>query len=201
MRAAEHLRPDVAEARATFFETALAGVPLSDVVVVDESYATTQMTRLRGRAARGVRVVGRVPQGHWKLLTILAAVTAHGVLAAATVDAATDADVFMTFVRCALVPALRPGQVVVMDNLAAHKVAGVRRLIEAAGCRLVFLPPYSPDFSPIEQMWSKLKQALRTTGARAVAALGEAIDAALATITAADCQGYFRHCGYTLHLK
>jgi transposase len=199
--ASEQLRPDVAAARAEFFASRLAGVPLSDVVVVDESYATTQMARLRGRAERGVRVVGRVPHGHWKLLTILAAVTVHGVLAAATVDAATDADVFMTFVRCALVPALRPGQVVVMDNLAAHKVAGVRRLIEAAGCRLVYLPPYSPDFSPIEAMWSKLKQALRTTGARAVAALGEAIDAALATITAADCEGYFRHCGYTLHLK
>ena len=98
-------------------------------------------------------------------------------------------------------PALRPGQVVVMDNLAAHKVVGVRRLIEAAGCRLVYLPPYSPDLSPIEPAWSKLKQALRTTGARAVAALGQAIDAALATITAADCQGYFHHCGYTLHLK
>lgn len=201
MSASEQLRPDVAAARAEFFATRLAGVALSDVVVVDESYATTQMTRLRGRGPRGVRVVGRVPQGHWKLLTILAAVTVHGVLAAATVDAATDAEVFMTFVRCALVPALRPGQVVVMDNLAAHKVAGVRRLIEAAGCRLVYLPPYSPDLSPIEQAWSKLKQAPRTTGARAVAALGEAIDAALATITAADCQGYFRHCGYTLHLK
>jgi transposase len=128
-------------------------------------------------------------------------VTVHGVLAAATVDAATDADVFMTFVRAALVPALRPGQVVVMDNLAAHKVAGVRDLIEAAGCRLVYLPPYSPDLSPIEPMWSKLKQALRTTGARAAAALDEAVGSALATITAADCLGYFRHCGYTLHLK
>jgi transposase len=199
--AGEQLRPDVAEARAEFFATRLAGVRLCDVVVVDESYATTQMTRLRGRGPRGVRVVGRVPHGHWKLLTILAAVTVHGALAAATTDATTDAEVFMTFVREVLVPALRPGQVVVMDNLAAHKVAAVRALVEAAGCRLVYLPPYSPDLSPIEPMWSKLKQALRTTGARAVEALGEAIDAALATITAADCEGYFRHCGYTLHLK
>jgi transposase len=207
--ASEQLRPDVAGARDAFFASQLAGVASSDVVVVDESYATTQMARLRGRGPRGVRVVGRVPQGHgstelaevWKLLTILAAVTVHGVLAAATVDAATDGDVFTTFVREVLVPALRPGRVVVMDNLAAHKVAGVRRLVEAAGCRLVYLPPYSPDLSPIEPMWSKLKQALRTAGARAAAALGEAIDAALLTITAADCEGYFRHCGYTLHLK
>ena len=201
MRASEQLRPDVAAARDSFFASQLAGVALSDVVVVDESYATTQMTRLRGRAERGVRVVGRVPHGHWKLLTILAAVTTRGVLAAATVDAATDADVFTMFVREVLVPALRPGQVVVMDNLAAHKVAAVRRLIEAAGCRLVFLPPYSPDFSPIEPAWSKFKQALRTIAARAVAALDEAVGVALSTITAADCEGYFRHCGYTLHLK
>jgi len=191
----------VAAARAEFFATALAGVALSDVVVVDESYATTQMTRLRGRGRRGVRVVGRVPHGHWKLLTILAAVTVHGVLAAATTDAATDAGVFLTFAAEALAPALRPGQVVVMDNLAAHHVARVRELVEAAGCRLVYLPPYSPDLSPIEPMWSKLKQALRSTGARAVAALDEAVGAALATITPADCLGYFRHCGYTLHLK
>ena len=99
MRASEQLRPDVAAARDSFFATQLAGVALSDVVVVDESYATTQMTRLRGRGPRGVRVVGRVPHGHWKLLTILAAVTVHGVLAAATTDATTDAEVFMTFVR------------------------------------------------------------------------------------------------------
>ena len=201
MRASEQLRPDVVDARASFFAGRLAGVALSDVVVVDESYATTQMTRPRGRAARGVRVVGRVPHGHWKLLTILAAVTVHGVLAAATTDAATDTDVFLAFVAEALVPALRPGRVVVMDNLAAHHVARVRELVEAAGCRLVYLPPYSPDLSPIEPMWSKLKQALRSTGARAVAALDEAIGAALATITAGDCHGYFRHCGYTLHLK
>jgi transposase len=201
VRATEQLRPDVAEARASFFAAQLAGVALSDVVVVDESYATTQLTRLRGRAPRGVRVVGRVPHGHWKLLTILAAVTTRGVLTAATTDAATDADVFMTFVDQALVPALRPGRVVVMDNLAAHHVAAVHHAIEAAGCRLVYLPPYSPDLSPIEPMWSKLKQALRSAGARAVAALGDAVADAFTTITASDCEGYFRHCGYTLHLK
>jgi transposase len=186
--------------RESFFEE-LEHVPLRDVVVLDESYATTQFTRLRGRAARGVRLVDRVPHGHWKLLTVLAAITTQGVVAAATVDAATDGDVFRTFVRDALVPALRRGQVVVMDNLAAHKVAGVREMIERAGCRPVYLPPYSPDFSPIENMWSKLKQALRSRAARAVDALSEAVGAALATITTSDCSGYFRHCGYTLHLK
>jgi transposase len=186
--------------RETFFDE-LRGVPLRDVVVLDESYATTQFTRLRGRAARGARVVERVPHGHWRLLTVLAAVTVEGVAAAATVDAATDGEVFRTFVREALAPALRPGQVVVMDNLAAHKVAGVREAVEAAGCRLVYLPPYSPDFSPIEPAWSKFKQALRSAAARTAGQLGEAVAAALNTITGADCLGYFRHCGYTLRLR
>lgn len=166
--------------------------------MLDESYATTTFTRLYGRSPRGVRLVGRVPHGHWKLLTIIAAMTTDGVLAAASIDASTDGDVFRSFVRDALVPALRRGQVVVMDNLAAHKVAGIRTAIEAAGCRVIYLPPYSPDLSPIEPMWSKVKQTLRTIGARTVDTLGDAIAAALNTITPADCRGYFRHCGYTL---
>ena len=186
--------------RLVFFER-VKDVPLRDIVVLDESYATTQFTRLRGRATRGLRLVDRVPHGHWKLLTILTAIGVEGVVTAASVDAATDADVFRTFVNEALVPALRPGQVVIMDNLAAHKVAGVREAIERAGCRLLYLPPYSPDFSPIEPMWSKLKQALRSTAARTVSELIEAIGVAFTTINTSDCLGYFRHCGYTLHLK
>ena len=173
-------------------------MPLRDVVVLDESYATTAFTRLRGRSRRGERLVAHVPHGHWKLLTILAAIDVEGVVAAATIDAPTDGDVFRAFVDGALVPRLRRGQVVVMDNLAAHKVAGVRASIEAAGCRLVYLPPYSPDLSPIEAMWSKLKQSLRSRGARAVASLIGAVGDALATITPGDCLGFFRHCGYTL---
>lgn len=176
-------------------------MPLRDVVVLDESYVTTQFTRLRGRARRGTRLVERVPHGHWKVLTILAAVTVEGVLTAASVAAATDAEVFRAFIHDALVPSLRPGQVVVMDNLAAHKVAGVREAIERAGCRLLYLPPYSPDLSPIENMWSKLKQSLRTTAARTVPGLTDAIGQAFETIQATDCVGYFRHCGYTLRLK
>lgn len=186
--------------REVFFEQ-LKDVPLSEIVVLDESYATTQFTRLRGRSTRGVRLVGRVPHGHWKLLTILAAITVEGVLAAAAVDATTDAELFRAFVDDVLVPTLRPGQVVVMDNLAAHKVSGVRTSIERAGCRLIYLPPYSPDFSPIENMWSKLKQGLRSTGARTVDTLINAIGVAFTSITAGDCLGFFRHCGYTLPMK
>ena len=192
----------MAERRASFFADEIKGVPLKDVVVLDESYATTKMTRLRGRAARGVRLVSHVPHGHWKLLTVIGAITAvGGVLASMTVDAATDAEVFGAFVEQVLVPALRPGMVVVMDNLAAHKVAWVVASIEAAGCRVAFLPPYSPDYSPIEPMWSKVKQLLRTAGARTVAELEDAVGEALKAVTIEDCRGYFEHCGYTLHTK
>jgi transposase len=200
VKASEQLRPDVLAAREVFFEQ-IKDVPLKDIIVLDESYATTQFTRLRGRSRRGVRLLARVPHGHWKLLTILAAIGIEGVVTAATVDAPTDADVFATFITDALVPALRPGQVVVMDNLAAHKISRIRQTIEAAQCRLVYLPPYSPDFSPIEPMWSKLKQMLRSIAARTVGELTQAIDAAFRTISSSDCLGYFTHCGYTLPLK
>jgi transposase len=197
LAAGEQRRPDVQAEREVFFEQ-FKDVRLSNVVVLDESYATTKFTRLYGRFVRGARLVGRVPHGHWKLLTIIAAMTVEGVVAAASIDASTDADVFRSFVTDALVPALRPGQVVVTDKLAAHKVASIRAAIEAASCRVLYLPPYSPDFSPIEPMWSKVKQTLRTISARTVGTLGDAISTALQAITPSDCQGYFRHCGYTL---
>jgi transposase len=199
--ASEQQRPDVALARENFFAEQLRDVPLKDVVVLDESYATTQFTRLRGRCPRERRLIAAVPHGHWKTLTMLAAITVEGVLAAASIDAATDGDVFTLFVQEALVPTLRPGMVVVMDNLAAHKVAAIRRSIEAAGCRLVYLPPYSPDYSPIENIWSKAKQLLRSTAARAVPALSDAITTALAAITPQDCYNCFEACGYTLCLR
>lgn len=199
--ASEQQRPDVALARANFFAGQLKDVPLNDVVVIDESYATTQFTRLRGRCPRSERLVARVPNGHWKTVTMLAAITIEGVLAAASIDAATDGEVFLCFVRDVLVPTLRPGMVVVMDNLSAHKMAAVGRAIEAARCRLVYLPPYSPDYSPIENIWSKAKQVMRTIAARLISDLGEAITAAFATITPSDCRGCFEACGYTLHLK
>lgn len=167
---------------------------------MDESYATTTFTRLRGRCHRTKRLKAAVPGGHWKRLTLLAAITVSGVLCGSTIDASTDGDVFRTFVSSVLVPSLRPGMVVVMDNLSSHKVAGVREAIEAAGCRLVYLPPYSPDLSPIEPIWAKVKQALRTRGAREVESLDLAVGDALNTITASDCLGCFHHCGYTLHL-
>lgn len=190
----------MAAAREVFFEQ-IKDVPLQDIVVLDESYATTKFTRLRGRARRGVRLRSSVPHGHWKLLTIIAAMTLRGVQASMTIDAATDTDVFGAFVEQVLVPTLRPGQVVIMDNLAAHKVRWIVEMIEHVGCRVVFLPPYSPDFSPIEPMWSKVKQLLRTAAARTVDTLQVAVGTALSAITDSDCRGYFRHCGYTLQMK
>ena len=130
------------------------------------------MTRARGRAPRGERVEGAVPNGHWSTLTMIGALRLDGLAAAATVDAATDGPIFRSFVTDALVPALRHGDVVVWDGLTPHKAAGVAEAVESAGARLLPLPPYSPDFSPIEPMWSKVKQDLRSAEARTPEALG-----------------------------
>jgi transposase len=201
LTASEQWRPDVQEARANFFAGQLKDVPLGDVVVLDESYATTTFTRPRGRCPAHLRLRQRVPGGHWKRLTILGAISVGGVVAAATTDSATDADAFRVFVNDFLIPALRPGMVVVMDNLAAHKVVGVAAALEAVGCRAVYLPPYSPDMSPIEPIWSKAKSVIKSLEARTVDDLEAAVTLALEQITAQDCQNCFSDCGYPLYLK
>jgi len=167
--------------------------------VIDESGVTTAMTRTRGRAPRGVRVHGAVPGGHWKVTSVIGAIRggdAGRVTAAMTVGGATDADVFRAFVEKVLIPELRPGDLVVMDNLSSHKAAGVREAIESAGATLRYLPPYSPDLSPIEKCWSKVKASLRSAAARTADALDGAIAAALRSVTPSDAAGWFRHCGY-----
>ena len=172
------------------------GIASDDLVFIDECGATTQMIRSCGRCPIGQRLVASVPQGHWKVLTTIAALTTRGILTAVTIDAATDAQLFRAFVADALVPALRPGQVVVMDNLSSHKAAGVKEAIEAAGCRVLYLPPYSPDLNPIENAFSKIKACLKKLAARTVETLGEALQEAVATITQSDAHGFFRHAGY-----
>jgi transposase len=147
-------------------------------VFLDESGAQTSMTRTRGRAPRGQRVVAKVPGGHWKIVTMIGAVRISGPFATASIVGATDSDVFRTYVREVLTPQLRPGDVVVMDNLAPHKAAGVREAIAAIGAELRYLPPYSPDFNPIENMWSKVKGRLRSLATRTVESLHDAIGAA-----------------------
>lgn len=154
------------------------------------------MTRLFGRAPRGVRVVEAVPTGHWQTSTLVAAVRCQGVLAPVLLDGAMNGATFAGYVQRVLVPQLQPGDVVVLDNLAAHKVVGAREAIAAAGARLLFLPPYSPDLNPIEPVWSKVKAWLRKAAARTWAALVDAVADALRAVTPTDCQGCFAHCGY-----
>jgi transposase len=174
----------------------LSGIDPARLRFVDESGATTAMTRTHGRAAAGERVVGAVPGGHWKVTSVIAAIGVTGVTAAASVGQAVDADMFRAYVDYVLVPTLSAGDVVVMDNLSSHKVAGVREAIESAGARLVYLPPYSPDLNPIEKAWSKVKKLLRDAAARTQEALDAAITAALAAVTEDDAKAYFESCGY-----
>lgn len=171
-------------------------MPPDKLVFVDERGARTNMTRLYGWGPVGERVADPVPHGRWKTCTMLAAVRLTGPLAAVTIDAAVNACAFLVWTREVLVPCLSPGDVVVMDNLPAHKAPGVAEAIEAAGATLRYLPPYSPDYNPIENMWSKVKKRLRAAAARIFNTLGNAIDLALAAVTPEDCRGYFDHCGY-----
>jgi transposase len=165
-------------------------------VFLDESGATTEMTRRYGRAPRGERIGEATPAGHWRTLTLLGALTVQGVLASMTVESPTDGDVFRAFLEQALCPRLQSGQVVILDNLGAHKVAGVRELVEARGARLVYLPPYSPDLNPIEQAWSKIKQQLRSAKARVLEVLEQAAGEAISLITPENAVAWFHHCGY-----
>lgn len=150
------------------------------------------MTRRYARAPRGVRVHESTPEGNWKILTILGAMSLRGMIATMTIEAATDADIFLAYLDQILCPALRPGDVVVMDNLSSHKVAGVRERIEVAGAELLYLPPYSPDLNPIEKAWAKLKQRLRTAKARTAEALEQAIAELLPAIRPQDAEAWFR---------
>jgi len=195
--ASEQDRPDVKAQRDAWFEQ-FAAVRVSDLVFVDEFGATTQMQRTHGRAAPGERVISTVPHGHYQAVSTVAAMTVAGIVAAATFTGATDTDLFVAFVRDELAPTLRTGHVVVMDNLAPHKYATVRTLIEGAGARLILLPPYSPDFNPIEQAISKIKTVLRKLARRDVPALFEAIGEALRTITPTDALHFMLYRGYTL---
>ena len=150
------------------------------------------MTRLYGRRVGGRRIHESTPGGHWKILTILAAMRLGGVSAAMTIEEAADADIFLGYVEQVLCPTLAIGDVVVMDNLSSHKVTGVRELIQARGAEVLYLPPYSPDLNPIEKAWAKIKQYLRSTRARSKQNLDQAITEALALITADNAQAWFR---------
>lgn len=176
----------------------MAGIDPARFVFLDETSTPLSLTPLRSRAPRGQRAVGHVPRGKRPHITWLATLTRAGIGASVVVPGAVDRQVFDVFVERLLVPSLRPGQIVVLDNLKVHDSAPARRLIEAAGCYLVFLPTYSPDMNPIEQAFAKIKQALRRIGPRSwetvVAAIGEALD----TVTAADARAFFADAGFSL---
>ena len=158
------------------------------------------MTRLRGRSKRGERLIDTSPHGHRKTSTLIAALGVGGVRCSTLVDGAVNADVFEAFVEQVLVPELRPGDVVVMDNLASHKRTRTRELVESAGADLLFLPPYSPDLNPIEMVFSKIKQRLRSLACRTVEKLWRSMQSVLDEVTATDAANCFRHRGYTLQM-
>jgi transposase len=168
----------------------------SRLVFIDETWTRTNMAPLRGWAARGERLKASVPHGHWKTMTFLAALRHDRVEAPWLLDGPIDGESFRTYVERVLVPTLRPGDIVIMDNLGSHKGAAIRRAIRGAGARLFFLPKYSPDLNPIEQLFAKLKHWLRKAAARTRDAVCDAIGRILETVTASECINYFIEAGY-----
>lgn len=163
---------------------------------IDECGTSTKMARMYGRAARGERCRAPVPHGHWKTTTFVGALRLSGMTAPMTLDGAMNGAAFLAYVEQVLVPTLRPGDIVVMDNLPAHKPPAIRAAIERAGAELCFLPPYSPDFNPIEMAFSKVKAILKKAAARTVTSLWDAIRDAIDAVTTDDCRGFFTAAGY-----
>lgn len=197
MIAVEQLRPDVQQRRLNFRIASRFANPQS-LVFLDESAAQSNMTRLYGRAPLGERCRVHTPHSHWRTTTLLSAIRMDRVIEPATViyDGPMNTATFEGYIEQYLAPALRPGDVVVMDNLASHKSDATREQIESAGATLWFLPPYSPDLNPIEKLWSKVKSWLRRLSPRNFNAVGEALVEALKHVAPQECRNYFHNCGY-----
>ena len=195
IRASEQSRPEIAQARAAWAveQPALAH---GGLIFLDETAASTDMTPTRGRSIKGERCRSHAPGGHWRTTTLVCALSTHDLLAPLVIDGPINGDAFRAWVEQFLAPELCPGDIVVMDNLSSHKVSGVREAIEAAGATLRYLPPYSPDYNPIEQVFAKLKTLLRKAQARTVEALWSTIGALLDQFSSSECERYIRHCGY-----
>jgi len=166
------------------------------LVFIDETWAKTNMARACGRCRRGARLIGRGPHGHWKTTTFVAALRRDGLTAPFVIDRPINAVIFRTYVARVLAPTLKPGDIVILDNLGSHKGGAVHRLIAARGAHLLFLPPYSPDLNPIEIAFAKLKALLRKAAERSIEDLWRTIGELLDTFTSEECRNYFRHAGY-----
>ncbi len=193
--AVEQNRPDILKRRRAWFDGQLDLDP-ARLVFIDETAASTKMARLYGRAPRGQRCRAAVPYGHWKTTTITAGLRLTGIAAPMVLDGPMNGEAFRAYVEQVLVPELGAGDVVVMDNLPAHKVGGIREAIEQAGATLLYLPPYSPDFNPIEMAFAKLKALLRAAATRTIPNLWDAIAHAIQKFTANECRNYFTAAGY-----
>jgi len=195
LRASEQQRPDVAAAREAWSETQKSLDPRR-LVFIDETWASTNMAPRYGRCEKGKRLIAHVPFGHWKTTTLIAALRHDGVTAPCVFDGPINGEKFRAYVEQILVPTLEPGDLVLMDNLNSHKVAGVREAIEAAGAERQFLPPYSPDMDPIEQVFAKVKNTLRKMAQRTVDALWNAVGIAIDEVSPTECINYFQNAGY-----
>lgn len=166
------------------------------LVFIDETWTSTNMTRRYGRAPRGQRCLGSAPYSHWQITTFVGALRRGGLSAPMVIEEPMDGDIFLAYVEQVLVPTLVPGEIVILDNLASHKIAEVEQAIHGAGARLLFLPPYSPDLNPIENFFAKLKALLRKAAARSTEALWDEIAHLLQSVSAQECTNYFTACGY-----
>jgi transposase len=193
--ATERDRPDVVKRREAWFDSQPDLDP-ERLVFIDETWASTNMARLRGRAPRGERLRTGIPHGHWRTTTFVAGLRLTGMVAPMVLDGPINGHAFQAYVDQVLVPELRPGDIVIMDNLGSHKGSAVRAAIEAVGAMLLYLPPYSPDFNPIENAFSKLKALLRKAAERTVDALWDTIGALIPVFTATECANFFAAAGY-----
>jgi transposase len=193
--AAEQDRPDVVKRRHEWFEGQVDLDP-ERLVFIDETWASTNMARLHGRTPKGERLRAGIPHGHWKTTTFVAGLRLSGMMATMVLDGPINRDAFQAYVEQVLVRELKPGDIVIMDNLSSHKGAAIRQAIEAAGASLLFLPPYSPDFNPIENAFAKLKALLRAAAERTVDALWTTIGSLIDRFTPDECANYFAAAGY-----
>ena len=198
LHASERDTERVQQARAEYAK-ALKRLDLKRCKFIDESGINLALTPLYGRAPRGQRATGSAPINYGQNVTLIGALGSSGLDALLMIEGPTDGEVFRAYTERMLCPTLATGDIVVMDNLRAHKVSGIREAIEARGAQLIYLPPYSPDLNPIERCWSKIKQGLRAAGARSRRKLERAIKRALETVSESDALAWFAHCGYELN--